>query len=52
MTLFHELVSLFHELVIMFHNLFMKGTRKKCTRKDFDRFVKLFKWANNIEVAT
>ncbi len=28
----------------MFHNSFMGGTRKKCTDKDFNRFVKLFSY--------
>ena len=30
---------------IVFHNWFMKSTRHKCTRLDWDRFVRLWDWS-------
>lgn len=28
-----------------FHNMFMQGTRRKCDRKDWDRFLEVVGWS-------
>lgn len=30
-----------------FHNLLMQGTRKKCTKEDWQRFLLLVKWSKS-----
>ena len=41
-------VTLNRYVHLLFHILMMKGYRKKCTEKDWKRFVRLFKYINKI----